>query len=111
MKKIDGVDVIDAEIIEEGMDVISEEMETISLPEQKKESPIARVREEKKKIKISIKEEVKRQDYNRKQKIWYQWKKRAKAVGVEPLKAKRPTKGQRKAWEDEIIRRENEEKS
>jgi hypothetical protein len=91
------------------MDVISEEYQSISLPERKKESPIARVREEKKKIKISIKEEVKRQDYNRKQKIWYEWKKRAKAVGIEPLKAKRPTKGQRKTWEDKIVRRENGE--
>ena len=107
MKKVDNAEVVDAEIIEEGMDVISEEYEAISLPERKKESPIARVREEKRKIKKSIKEEVKRQDYNRKQKIWYQWKKRAKAVGVEPLPSKRPTKGQRKAWEDEIVRREN----
>tara|TARA_R110000824_G_C15014682_1_gene657734 strand:+ start:195 stop:851 length:657 start_codon:yes stop_codon:yes gene_type:complete len=109
MKKVEVTDVIDAEIIEEGMDVISEEYQSISLPERKKESPIARVREEKKKIKISIKEEVKRQDYNRKQKIWYEWKKRAKAVGIEPLKAKRPTKGQRKTWEDKIVRRENGE--
>lgn len=109
MKKVEVTDVIDAEIIEEGMDVISEEYQSISLPDRKKESPIARVREEKKKIKISIKEEVKRQDYNRKQKIWYEWKKRAKAVGIEPLKAKRPTKGQRKTWEDKIVRRENGE--
>jgi hypothetical protein len=109
MKKVEVADVVDAEIIEEGMDVISEEYQSISLPERKKESPIARVREEKKKIKISIKEEVKRQDYNRKQKIWYEWKKRAKAVGIEPLKAKRPTKGQRKTWEDKIVRRENGE--
>jgi hypothetical protein len=109
MKKVDNVEAIDAEIIEEGMDAISEEIEyeTISLPERKKESPIVRIREEKKKIKISIKDEVARQDYNRKQKIWYQWKKRAEAVGIEPLPSKRPTKGQRKSWEDEIIRREN----
>ena len=90
MKKVEVTDVIDAEIIEEGMDVISEEYQSISLPERKKESPIARVREEKKKI-------------------WYEWKKRAKAVGIEPLKAKRPTKGQRKTWEDKIVRRENGE--
>jgi hypothetical protein len=42
-----------------------------------------------------------------KQNEWYKWKKRAKTVGVEPLGAKRPTKGQRLAWEQEIIRREN----
>lgn len=109
MKKVEVADVIDGEIIEEGIEIISEEIEyeSISLPERKKESPVVRVREEKRKIKKSIKDEVKRQEYNRKQKIWYQWKKRAKAVGVEPLPSKRPTKGQRKAWEDKIVRREN----
>tara|TARA_R100001244_G_C5150262_1_gene129540 strand:- start:250 stop:906 length:657 start_codon:yes stop_codon:yes gene_type:complete len=109
MKKVEVVDVIDAEIIEEGIEIISEEIkyESISLPERKKESPVVRVREEKRKIKKSIKDEVRRQEYNRKQKIWYQWKRRAMAVGVEPLPSKRPTKGQRKAWEDKIVRREN----
>mgnify|MGYP003149642938 CR=1 FL=1 len=109
MKKVEVADVVDGEIIEEGIEIISEEIEyeSISLPERKKESPVVRVREEKRKIKKSIKDEVKRQEYNRKQKIWYQWKKRAKAVGVEPLPSKRPTKGQRKAWEDKIVRREN----
>ena len=109
MKKVEVADVIDGEIIDEGVDIISEEIEyeSISLPERKKESPAVRVREEKRKIKKSIKDEVRRQEYNRKQKIWYQWKKRAMAVGVEPLPSKRPTKGQRKTWEDEIVRREN----
>ena len=109
MKKVEVADVIDGEIIEEGIEIISEEIEyeSISLPERKKESPAVRVREEKRKIKKSIKDEVRRQEYNRKQKIWYQWKKRAEAVGVEPLPSKRPTKGQRKTWEDEIVRREN----
>ena len=109
MKKVEVADVIDGEIIEEGVDIISEEIEyeSISLPERKKENPVVRVREEKRKIKKSIKDEVKRQAYNRKQKVWYQWKKRAEAVGVEPLPSKRPTKGQRKTWEDEIVRREN----
>ena len=109
MKKVEVADVLDGEIIEEGVDIISEEIEyeSISLPERKKENPVVRVREEKRKIKKSIKDEVKRQAYNRKQKVWYQWKKRAEAVGVEPLPSKRPTKGQRKTWEDEIVRREN----
>ena len=109
MKKVEVADVIDGEIIDEGVDIISEEIEyeSISLPERKKENPVVRVREEKRKIKKSIKDEVKRQAYNRKQKVWYLWKKRAEAVGVEPLPSKRPTKGQRKTWEDEIVRREN----
>tara|TARA_R110002020_G_scaffold402147_1_gene612336 strand:- start:1466 stop:2095 length:630 start_codon:yes stop_codon:yes gene_type:complete len=76
------------------------------LPERVIEKPKARTQSENK----QLKEEIKREEYNKKQKLWYNWKKRAKAVGVEPLKAKRPTKGQRTAWEDEIVRRENEEK-
>ena len=51
---------------------------------------------------------IKKEKYNQKRKEWYLWKKRAKAVGVPPLSARRPTKGQRKAWEDEIIKRESE---
>ena len=33
---------------------------------------------------------------------------KSQKVGVEPLSARRPTKGQRKAWEDEIIKKEQE---
>ena len=33
-------------------------------------------------------------------------KKRAKAVGIDPLPAKKPTKGQRKEWELSIIEAE-----
>tara|TARA_Y100001963_G_scaffold128457_1_gene182754 strand:- start:46 stop:702 length:657 start_codon:yes stop_codon:yes gene_type:complete len=40
---------------------------------------------------------------NLKQKEWYRWRKRAKSVGVEPLKNKRPTPLQRKEWENKII--------
>ena len=34
---------------------------------------------------------------------WHKWKKRAKAVGIDPLPATKPTKGQRKEWELSII--------
>ena len=51
----------------------------------------------------AIKKEEKRLDRNNKQKEWYEWRKRAKAVGVEPLKGRRPTPNQRKEWEDSII--------
>ena len=43
---------------------------------------------------------------NEKRKEWYRWKKRAEAVGIEPLSARRPTKGQRKEWELSIIEAE-----
>ena len=36
----------------------------------------------------------------------YKWLKRAKAVKVRPLSAKRPTPGQKQAWKDKIIKKE-----
>ena len=103
------VDAEEAEIIEdvevveliEAMPEVKEE-----LPPRAEEPVQQRILDEKK----AIKKTIKREEYNRKQKEWYKWKKRAKAVEVEPLRAKRPTKGQRKAWEDEIIKRESDEK-
>ena len=34
------------------------------------------------------------------------WRKRAKAVGITPLKGRRPTPNQRKEWEESIIKAE-----
>tara|TARA_R100000808_G_scaffold23024_1_gene50578 strand:- start:28 stop:654 length:627 start_codon:yes stop_codon:yes gene_type:complete len=98
--KIVDDDAEDAEIVE-----AMEEIPIIeTLPERDIEPPIKRNKREKKQIDDAIKKE----QYNQKRKEWYLWKKRAKAVGVPPLSARRPTKGQRKAWEDEIIKRESE---
>ena len=99
LKQVD-MDIEDAEVIE-----VMEEIPIVeTLPDRDIEPPIKRNKREKKQIDDAIKKE----QYNQKRKEWYQWNKRAKAVGVEPLKARRPTKGQRKTWEDEIIKRENE---
>ena len=38
----------------------------------------------------------------------YKWVKRAEAVGVEKLSAKRPTPGQKKAWQEKIIAKEKQ---
>jgi len=106
-KWLQTVDAEDAEIVEdvEVVEIIESFPEfDEGLPPRNEVSIEKRSIEEKKAIKKSIK----REEYNEKQKEWYRWKKRAKAVGMEPLKAKRPTKGQRVAWEDEIIKRENE---
>ena len=103
LKIVSQEDIEDAEIIE-----AMEEIPIIeSLPERDTEPPIKRNKREKKQIDDAIKKE----QYSQKRKEWYRWNKRAKAVGVKPLKAKRPTKGQRKTWEDEIIKRENDENS
>ena len=99
LKTVD-IDAEDAEIIE-----AMEEIPIIeSLPDRDTEQPVKRNNREKKQIDDAIKKE----QYSQKRKEWYKWKKRAKAVGVEPLSARRPTKGQRKVWEDEIIKRESE---
>ena len=74
------------------------------MPDRDIEPPVKRNKREKKQIDDAIKKE----QYSQKRKTWYRWQKRAEAVGVAPLKAKRPTKGQRKTWEDEIIRKESE---
>ena len=101
--KIVDDDAEDAEIIE-----VMEEIPIIeTLPERDIEPPIKRNKREKKQIDDAIKKE----QYNQKRKEWYKWKKRAKEVGVEPLSARRPTKGQRKTWEDEIIKKESEVES
>ena len=99
LKAVD-VDIEDAEVIE-----VMEEIPIIeTLPDRDIEPPIKRNKREKKQIDDAIKKE----QYSQKRKEWYKWQKRAKAAGVEPLSARRPTKGQRKAWEDEIIKRESE---
>ena len=89
----------DAEVIEVFEDV---EMPQ-DLPERIK--PKTQV-EEKIKIKTIMDREKKKLTYNDKRKLWYNWKKRAKAVGIEPLPAKKPTKGQRKEWEQSIVEAE-----
>ena len=50
-----------------------------------------------------------KEEYNRKRREWHKWKKRAKAVGVEPLPARRPTPAQRKEWQDQIEQKEKQQ--
>ena len=92
-------DIQDAEIVEVFDDVIIPE----DLPERK---PSKTVKQEK----VALKSEIEKDRYDNKKKTrndmreeWYRWKKRAKAVGIKPLSAKRPTKGQRKEWEESIV--------
>tara|TARA_R100001463_G_scaffold53617_2_gene104650 strand:+ start:216 stop:854 length:639 start_codon:yes stop_codon:yes gene_type:complete len=92
-------DIQDAEIVEVFDDVAIPE----DLPERK---PSKTVKQEK----VALKSEIEKDRYDNKKKTrndmrkeWYRWKKRAKAVGIKPLSAKRPTKGQRKEWEESIV--------
>ena len=90
----------DAEVVEEGEVVDVGNFD--HLPERKPQDT-AKVF---KKDQVATKEAIKKAERNAQQKVWYQWRKRAKAVGVEPLTSRRPTPAQRKEWEEKIIKAE-----
>ena len=99
LKSVPDAEVVaDAEIVEAAEDITFE-----SLPERNTENQQQRVKNEKVLNRKAIEKEEKRLKYNIQQKEWYKWRKRAKAVGVEPLKGRRPTPAQRKDWQDKII--------
>tara|TARA_R100000808_G_C2147789_1_gene155831 strand:- start:1420 stop:2079 length:660 start_codon:yes stop_codon:yes gene_type:complete len=100
-----------AEIVEDGeiIDVATEIINDSSLPERNTENQDVRAKNEKIKTAKAIKEAEKKADYNKKQREWYLWRKRAKKAGVSPLKNRRPTPAQRKEWEREIIKAESNE--
>ena len=106
LKKIDHIE--DAEIVEdeEVVELVQELPDYNNLPPRNDQDQKLRADSENKQIKKSVKEAIKRQEYNATQKEWYNWRKRAKDVGIEPLKSKRPTAGQRKAWKDSFIEAE-----
>ena len=109
LKKVD--DIQDAEIVEdeEVLEIVREIPEQEELPPRNDKTDRKKLYEDKKSLNIGLREEQKRKKDNEQQKEWYNWKKRAKIVGVELLKAKRPTKGQRKAWEHKIVAAEKEQ--
>ena len=109
LKKVDDAEVVDGEIIEdEVVDLVGEiQVEMDNLPPREVEDPVVRQKREVK----SLAKQKKKAAYNMQQREWYKWKKRAKAAGVEMLKGGRPTPGQRLAWEQAIIRKENEKES
>ena len=87
------------EIIDAAVEV---ESDFSNLPPRKVESQYKRELAEKN----TTKELIKKAKVNAKQKVWYMWRKRAKAVGITPLKGRRPTPNQRKEWEESIVRAE-----
>ena len=44
--------------------------------------------------------------WNKRRRELHRWKKRAKAVDIKPLPSRRPTPGQRKEWEESIVKAE-----
>ena len=102
-KFLKGAQVAEVVSDEDIIDVAAETVNDESLPERNTEDQGKRAVREKKITIKEIKKEEERTKYNAKQKEWYKWRKRAKKVGIAPLKGRRPTPGQRKEWQKSII--------
>lgn len=95
--------VSDEDIIDVAADVV---VEDVGLPPRNTEDQNKRATREKKITIKQIKKEEEKAKYNAKQKEWYRWRKRAKAVGIDPLKSRRPTPAQRKEWQRAVEEKE-----
>ena len=93
----------DSEVLEV-MDIA--EVDDSDLPPRAKENQIDRIKKENVNCKKAIKTEKEKEIYNKKQKEWYKWRKRAEIAGISPLKSRRPTPAQRKEWQDKVIQAE-----
>ena len=100
LKAVPEAEVVEDEDIIDAVEIIDDSFE--QLPPRKVEDQKERTRNET----IATKELIKKAERNAKQKNWYRWRVRAKKVGVEPLKGRRPTPAQRQDWEQRIIEAE-----
>ena len=96
------VEYVDAEVQDIVEDIV--EKQEIVLPERKIEDQRARTRSEFQTIKRTAQNSKRRMNRNK----MHKWKQRAKAVGIEPLPAGRPTKAQKKEWIEVVRAKERE---
>jgi hypothetical protein len=102
MAKLEGgVEITDAEVIEDMPD-FSE------LPPRTADNSPFKAKEELNKLQNSVNKAKTSKNRNELRREQYKWVKRAEAVGVKLLSAKRPTPGQKKAWQDKIIAKEKQ---
>ena len=96
------VEYVDAEI----QDIVEdmEEKKEVVLPKRKVEDQRQRTRSEFQTIKRTAQNSKRRMARNK----MHKWKQRAKAVGIEPLPAGRPTKAQKKDWIEVVRAKERE---
>ena len=106
-KFLKGAQVAEVVSDEDIIDVAAEMVDDENLPERNTEDQGKRELREKKITIKEIKKEEKKSKYNAKQKEWYRWRKRAKKVGISPLKGRRPTPAQRKEWQRSIVQAES----
>ena len=95
MKKQEFGEVVDAEII-----VDMEEFK--ELPPRTANNSHLEIHKERLKVQNAPKKERSLVSHNKTRREQYKWVKRAKAVGIEKLPGKRPTPGQKKAWQDKV---------
>ncbi len=86
--------------------ISDEELTDSQLPKTAVEISLQKVEEDFQEI---DKELIKKKKWLERRKKLNSWNKRAEAVGIAPLPAKRPTKGQRMDWEMSIIQAEDEQ--
>ena len=100
MAKLEGgVEITDAEVIDDMPD-FSE------LPPRTADNSPFKAKEELNKLQNSVNKAKVSKNRNELRREQYKWVKRAEAVGVKLLSAKRPTPGQKKAWQEKIIAKE-----
>ena len=100
MKKQEIGDVADAEIVD--VDEFKE------LPPRTANNSHLEVHKERVKLQNAPKKDKSIKNRNKVRREQYKWVKRAEAVGVKKLSAKRPTPGQKKAWQESIIAKEKQ---
>ena len=96
MKEQGFVDVVDAEIVE-SMEEFKE------LPPRTANNNHLEVHKERLRVQNAPQKAKTINNRNKTRREQYKWVKRAKAVGIDKLPGKRPTPGQKKAWQDKII--------
>ena len=102
MAKLEGgVEITDAEVIED-MPEFSE------LPPRTADNSPFKAKEELNKLQNSVNKAKVSKNRNKVRREQYKWVKRAEAVGVKKLSAKRPTPYQKKAWQESIIAKEKQ---
>ena len=106
MAKVEGgVEITDAEIIDVDVDNMPEFSE---LPPRTADNSPFKAKEELNKLQNSVNKAKVSKNRNELRREQYKWVKRAEAVGVKLLSAKRPTPGQKKAWQESIIKLEKQ---
>jgi len=103
MKKQQGIE--DAEVVHEELSVMDEFKE---LPPRTDKNNHLVIHKERLKVQNAPLKDKSVKNRNKARRELYKWQKRANLVGVDPLPARRPTPGQRKAWEKKIIQKENQ---